>query len=317
MEFQEITAAARGPRLLISAGVHGDEYEPITAIHELLQQLPGQLQRGTVTLIPVVNEAAFWRGDRVAEDGLDLARICPGDPGGSVTERAADELSTMIRQADYYIDLHTGGTALMVAPLAGYSLHPDAEVLDKQRQMARAFNLPIVWGTDYRHKGRSLSIACESAIPAIYCEYEGGSRCSRAGTRDYVDGCLNVMGWLGMIDRQAPPSRVQHVVEDPREGSGHLQVCNPSPCDGLFIPAVELGEFIDKGTAFGTVTDLAGQVKQTVVSEQQGVVIVLRSRPNVKQGDSLAVVMEMVEEIEPLTEEDEAVLDKIWDRLKE
>jgi len=294
MEYQEIKAAA-GPRLLISAGVHGDEYEPIAAIHELLQQLPGQLLNGTVTLVPVVNEAAFWRGDRVAEDGLDLARICPGDPQGSVTERAADALTRLIRQADYFIDLHTGGTALMVAPLAGYSLHPDIEVLDKQRQMARAFNLPIIWGTDYRHKGRSLSIACEASVPAIYCEYEGGSRCNPAGTRDYVDGCLNVMGWLGMIDRDPPPSQVEHMVEDPREGSGHLQVCNPSPCEGLFLPTVKLGEFIRRGTAFGSVTDLTGQKKQTIVSEQEGVVIVLRSRPNVQQGDSLAVVMEKQE----------------------
>jgi predicted deacylase len=317
VEFKEINAAAKGPRLLISAGVHGDEYESIAAIHQLLQLLPGQLLRGTVTLVPVVNEAAFWRGDRVAEDGLDLARICPGDPAGSITERAADELSTLIRQADYYIDLHTGGTTMMVAPLAGYTLHPDAGVLDKQRQMARAFNLPIVWGTDYRHKGRSLSIACEASIPAIYCEYEGGGRCNPAGIRDYVDGCLNVIGWLEMIDRQAPPSQVKYVAEDSREGSGHLQVCNPSPCDGLFFPEVLLGDFIGRGMAFGTVVDLAGENTQTVVSEQGGVVIVLRSRPNVKQGDSLVVVMEMVEEIEPLTEEDEAVLDKIWDRLKE
>ena len=93
--------------------------------------------------------------------------------------------------------------------------------------------------------------------------------------------------------------------------------CHPSPCDGLFIPAVKLGEYIVKGTAFGTVTDLAGQVKQTVVSEQHGVVIVLRSRPNVKQGDSLAVVMEMVEEREPLAEDDEAGMDKTRDQLKE
>ena len=59
---------------------------------------------------------------------------------------------------------------------------------------------------------------------------------------------------------------------------------------------MKLGEFIRRGTAFGSVTDLAGQKKQTIVSEQEGVVIVLRSRPNVQQGDSLAVVMEKQEE---------------------
>ena len=59
MDFQVIKAPGEGPRLLISAGVHGDEYEPIAAIHELLQQLPGQLLVGSVTLVPVVNELSL------------------------------------------------------------------------------------------------------------------------------------------------------------------------------------------------------------------------------------------------------------------
>ena len=47
----------------------------------------------------------------------------------------------LIRAADYYIDLHTGGTRLRVLPLAGYSLHPDRRILEVQRRMARAFGL--------------------------------------------------------------------------------------------------------------------------------------------------------------------------------
>lgn len=292
MEKHVIEGPQPGPHLLISAGVHGDEYEPIATIHQLIELVPSQLVRGSVTLIPVVNSGAFWRGDRVAEDGLDLARVCPGDPEGSVTLQAARELSELIREADFYIDLHTGGTALMVAPMSGYPLHPDSDILDKQRQMARVFNLPIIWGTDYRLKGRSMSIACEAAVPAIYCEYEGGARCNPQGVEDYVDGCLNVMGWLELIERQQPECRVAHVVEDPRENSGHMQICNPAPAAGLFLPAVRLGDTIDVGTVLGKVTDLSGQKQETVLSEQAGIVLVLRTRPNVEQGDTLAVIME-------------------------
>jgi hypothetical protein len=32
----------------------------------------------------------------------------------------------LIRSADYYIDLHTGGTEFSIYPLAGYMLHPNA-----------------------------------------------------------------------------------------------------------------------------------------------------------------------------------------------
>ena len=298
MDRHLIESPQPGPGLLISAGVHGDEYEPVVTVHQLLQIVPELLLRGTVTLVPMVNPDAFWRGDRVADDGLDLARVCPGDPHGSVTMQAAAELSNLIQEADYYIDLHTGGTAMMVAPLAGYPLNPAEGVLDKQRQMAVAFNLPIIWGTDHRLKGRSMSIACEANVPAIYCEYEGGARCNPEGVRDYLDGCLTLMGWREMIEREQPESRVEHLVEDTRENSGHMQVCNPAPCDGLFLPAVELGEMIEAGMPLGKVTDLSGQQQETVLSQQTGILLVLRTRPNVRQGDALAVIMETPDESE-------------------
>ncbi len=76
-----------------------------------------------------------------------------------MTERTAFALSQLIRVADYYIDLHTGGTKLCVSPMTGYMLHSDSGILEQQRKMARAFNLPIVWGTSASLEGRSLSVA--------------------------------------------------------------------------------------------------------------------------------------------------------------
>src|ERR1044072_1993272 len=223
-----------GPHLLITGGVHGDEFEGPLAIRHLFSRPELSELCGKLTLVPVVNEAAFARANRVAEDGLDLARTCPGRPDGSITERTAHALSELITAADFYIDLHTGGTALCVWPLTGYMLHSRGDVLDEQRAMARAFNLPVMWGTDSSLEGRSLSVARDASVPAIYAEYEGGGRCSRRGIEAYIDGCLNVMGHLGMIERQPPQSKVQFVVEDARSGSGHMQRCYASPASGCF-----------------------------------------------------------------------------------
>ena len=150
-------------------------------MRRLGREIEPRALRGRVTLVPVVNEAAFWRGQRVADDGLDLARTCPGRADGSVTERIAHALSTLIGSADFYIDLHDGGKQLQVLPLAGYMLHPDPQILDRQRAMARAFNLPIVWGTDPRLEGRSLSVAREARVPAPWMpsSSRGISRASR------------------------------------------------------------------------------------------------------------------------------------------
>src|SRR5690606_2125631 len=148
-----------GPHLLITGGVHGDEFTPMAAIRRLARQIDPRDLSGRLTLVPIVNEAAWLRGRRTAEDELDLARTCPGDPTGPITQRIAWALSQLIQTADFYIDLHTGSIDLALSPLCGYMLHPEESVLQQQRKMAGAFNLPIVWGTTPALDGRSLSVA--------------------------------------------------------------------------------------------------------------------------------------------------------------
>jgi predicted deacylase len=286
--------ARPGPRLLITGGVHGDEYEPIAAIRRLGRQIVPKNLTGRLTLAPVVNEAAFARGQRTADDGLDLARVCPGRADGSITERVACELAALIRDADYYIDLHTGGAALTVFPLAGYMLHVDERVLSEQRRMAKAFNLPLVWGTDPRLDGRSLSIARDALVPAIYAEFLGGGRFERQGVDDYVNGCRGVMIELGMLDespRESPfESRVKHFIEDSREGSGHMQACYPAPHAGLFEPSVVLGQTIECGQSIGELYDPIRETAIPIHAVAGGLVVVLRTSYRVDANDSLAVV---------------------------
>lgn len=302
LKLLEFSGVSTGPHLLITGGVHGDEFEPIAAIRKLSKILTENsgcvtLLNGRITLVPCVNEEAFLRGRRCASDGLDLARTCPGRPDGSITEQTAWALSEVIRSAHFYIDLHTGGTEFSIYPLAGYMLHSTAHVLDAQRRMARAFGLPIIWGTAANLNGRSLSVARDAKIPAIYCEYRGAAACSQDGVDAYVNGCLNVMAELKMIDTRPladthPANAAQLVVEDPRESSGHLQVCNPSPVDGFFEPQVELGQEIRQGAVIGTVVAMHDNSTHSILSPHSGVVLMLRTFPRVKAGESVGVVLE-------------------------
>ncbi len=292
-----LSARAPGPHLLVTGGVHGDEFEPMAAIRRLIRNFTAgdansRLKRGTLTLVPVVNEAAFLRGARTAEDGLDLARVCPGKPDGTVTERTAHALSELIRSADFYVDLHSGGTAFSVLPMSGYMLHADAQVLDWQRRMAEAINLPIVWGTASTLEGRSLSVARDARVPAIYAEYHGSGLCDSEGVDAYFHGCLNIMRLLKMIDLPAPTCRIELAIEDPRPDSGHMQICNPSPITGFFEPAVKLGQSVGAGDLLGTVTDSTGNTAHEVHSQLAGIVLVLRTCSRVAEGESVGVVLE-------------------------
>ena len=297
LKKREFRGDTNGPHLLITGGVHGDEFEPFIAIRRLIAFFDDHTQladslKARVTLIPIVNEAAFLRGHRMADDNLDLARVCPGRSDGSITERTAHALSREIHSADYYIDLHTGGTEFSVLPLAGYGLHPDPNILDTQRQMAKAFNLPTVWGTCGKLDGRSLSVARDAGVPAIYCEYLGAASCSADGVEAYFDGCLNVLSELGLLDRPQPESQVERIIEDPRPSSGHMQICNPAPMDGFFEPAVCLGDAIQKGDSIGDVVSPLGDDRRTIRSEQTGTVFVLRTFPRVLKNQMVAVIAE-------------------------
>ena len=183
-----ITGKAPGPKLLILGGIHGDEFESMWAIRRLKEALDPEELCGAVTLVPVVNEAAYWRGQRTAEDDLDLARTCPGRADGTITERIAHAVSAMIREADFLIDLHSGGLISRFYPTVGYMLHPDAGVLERQREMARAFNMPVVWGTYAGHDGRTLSIARDAGIPAIYSEWMGAGTATPRASKATMKG---------------------------------------------------------------------------------------------------------------------------------
>lgn len=289
----EIIGQQPGLHLLITGGVHGDEFEPMAAIRRLMTEIDSSQLRGRVTLIPVVNEPAFRRGHRAGDDNLDLARTCPGRADGSVTEQIACELADHIRKADLYIDLHTGGTRLMVLPLSGYMLHSNPDVLARQRRMAHALGIPLIWGTDPNLNGRSLSVARDANVPAIYAEYEGGGRFNRQGVEVYVRGCLNVMAEFGLLDRPVnamlePPI----VVEDNRPGSGHMQLNHPSPCEGFFDPVVQLGQRVQAGEILGSVVDVLGHRVEPIYARYAGIVIVLHTFPRIDAGVSVAVILD-------------------------
>lgn len=303
LELREFGGHRDGPRLLVTAGIHGDEYLPMLAVHQLIGRFDADAQlrerlRGTLTLIPIVNRPAYRRGHRCGDDQKDLARSCPGCEDGSPTEQIAFALSRRIQAADYYVDLHTGGQELCVTPLAGYVLHPDTDILDQQRELAAAFQLPLLWGTSADLPGRSLSVARDCQVPAIYVEYLGGYRELTEIARREVDapshplvsGCWNVMRHLGILNEPEQPSEPQQCIEDWRSGSGHMQVCNPAPATGFLIPQVQLGQKVAVGDLLAEIVSETSQQTCRVLSQEQGKVVVIRDYPRIIEGDAVAVI---------------------------
>lgn len=286
-----ITAGQPGPHVLIAAGVHGDEFEPMLAARKLLQQLPTCLVSGKVTLVPVVNTSAFSTGTRYGSDGKDLARICPGNADGTPTEQCADAISKLINTADYFIDMHTGGMLYDLYPLCGYMLHPAGTVLESQQKMAQAFGLPVIWGTDHCAEGRTLSVARDALVPAIYVEYGGGTGIRLQVVDAYVNGCRNVLRMLEMTtDNGGDKEEMSYWVEDFTINSGHLQVKLPAPAAGIFVPQVALGKQVKKGDVWGHIISPDGDIA-VALADMDGLVFMLRAVVHVKKGDALGGIL--------------------------
>ncbi|HEY4154329.1 MAG TPA: M14 family metallopeptidase [Puia sp.] len=285
-------AKRAGPSLLISAGVHGDEFEPMLAAHELIRKAAPSLIAGRLTVVPLVNVSAYDAGSRYGSDGLDLARICPGNITGSISERYAAQISGMIRKADYYIDMHTGGNLFSILPLAGYMLHASGKILKEQRKMAALFNLPIIWGTEDAPNGRTLSVARDAGVASIYVEYGGGGSAKKEIIKAYTEGCLNVLESLQMISpRKKIKSAQKYWVEDYTPDGGYFQSKMRSPAEGIFSPAVKPGAVVKKMQVWGTITDPHSGLKKEILAEAEGLVLSLRMSAPVKLGDSLGGIL--------------------------
>src|SRR5262245_26328720 len=96
-----IRGASLKPLAMVTAGVHGDEYEGSAAVAELAARLEAGILAGSAILIPVANPMAWRAAQRTSpDDGLNLARTFPGKANGSPTERMAAQIFDVARHAD-------------------------------------------------------------------------------------------------------------------------------------------------------------------------------------------------------------------------
>ena len=106
-------AGEPGPTVLLTAGVHGDEYEGPAALMRLFEALSETDITGRLIILPQLNAPACRAGTRVSPlDGGNLNRLCPGSAEGTPTEQIAHLLChVLFPVADAVIDLHSGGAA--------------------------------------------------------------------------------------------------------------------------------------------------------------------------------------------------------------
>ena len=285
LPFMYVTGAEPGPTLVVVAGVHGDEYEGIQAIPRVFTRIDPEDLRGTVAMLPICNKPAYEAATRSSPiDGLNLARVFPGEEQGTITRQIAYWMTEkFIKPADFFIDLHSAGVAYNIPTLVGY-IHSDDALGQRSLSAAKVFDVPIMWGHPFPiPPGRTISTATELGIPSLYTEAPAGGLARVEDVISFTNGVVNVMKHLGMLSGtiEARPA-THHLL-----GDGNLDAVISASVVGHFQTLVNMLEEVKQGDRIGKILDPFGQEIEEIAADRDGVVIMIRRLHRVQVGDGL------------------------------
>jgi predicted deacylase len=117
------------PTVLLTGGVHGDEYEGPIALAKLIRGLDLSRLSGRI-VVPAVNYPAFLAGTRTSPiDAVNLNRTLPGRRNGTVTETIAHYVTTnLMPRSDYLLDFHAGRQLAAVSANPACAVSPVGEL---------------------------------------------------------------------------------------------------------------------------------------------------------------------------------------------
>ena len=278
-----IQGATEGKRLVVTAGVHGDEFEGVRAVLEVCAELDPKKMTGTLLAVQVANPPAFWKGTRLSPlDQGNLARAFPGHEQGSPTQVIAFHLGqSILSHADFYLDLHSAGMKLSMPTMAGYDINDG-----RSRAAARAFGAPVIWGHPTISPGRTISFAASRGIPWLYTEARGAGRIDREDLRIFKRGVVNLLRHLNILPGAVEKTEPSHSLY----GDGDLDACLAATWPGFLIPAAELLQEVEQGQELGRTLDAYGQVVEIFSSPRDGVLGMIRGFPLVDAKDPVFLV---------------------------
>ena len=287
--------AVRGSRpgktLVTTAGIHGDEYEGMEAIHRTFEALDPSSMSGTFVSVPVVTLPAYWMACRVNPlDGRNMARVFPGSPDGSASERlAARLLDRVMRHASLYIDLHSAGRGCHWVTMCGFCDH--GSQAETARSAARCFGAPVIWEHphDPEATGRTLNATCDLGIPSLYTEAFGGGHTRPEDVDCYTRGLANLLRFLEITELPAAGLPEPYKPVEVR-GMGNTDRGLNASTSGLAWLLIKPGDHIRAGQKIGYLRDLEGRIIEEILSPRDAFVIGVRATPRVFAGDNLAIL---------------------------
>ena len=278
LPFEVIRGREDGPVVFISSALHGDELNGTETIRRLLEMDIFEHMKGTIIAVPIVNVYGFNTKSRYLPDRRDLNRSFPGGPEGSLASQLAHVFTTeIVDKCTHGIDLHTGAVNRSNLP----QIRACFDAGDVVQAMAKDFGAPVTMDEPLREG--SLREYCYSKnIPVIL--YEGGEalRYSEKAITYALDGIINVMTGLGMIEKL----KSSHVQSNDTRRMIAASHWIRAPQSGLLVSDKKLGDMVEEGDVLGHMTDAFNHERAAIICSAKGIIIGATTTPLLNQGDA-------------------------------
>ena len=289
-----------GPRVLLMAGNHGDEYEGELCLARLIRRLEPAMLRGTVTILPMANAPAVRAAKRCSPlDGGNLNRAFPGDPTGSATSRIAHALEhDLFPRHDVVFDIHSGGSSMAHLTCALIESQDDASRQAEALVLMRSLGLPFGFVAENgRNAPTSMGAARRAGVIGLSGEFGGGGTATPHTMRVTAQAIDALLLELGMVagpvlgagaPARAAPTRILSLAR-------HTQSIYATR-RGWFEPAVDLGSEVATDDLAGWYHDLERleSPEEPLRFTEGGVVISQRLHTMSEAGDCLIQVAEPI-----------------------
>jgi predicted deacylase len=137
------TGQGKGPRLIVTGAVHGNETSGTKGILRVMQELDSgalRILNGSVTFVPVTNPLAYAKGERSGERNLNR-NLFPNENPQDFEDRIANWLCPLLGQHDVLLDLHSFNAQsqpfVMVGPRNNDGTLQPFQHEEQERAMAR------------------------------------------------------------------------------------------------------------------------------------------------------------------------------------
>jgi len=258
----------QGPKLCLTAGVHCTEYEGIEAVTRIFQETDPRKLKGALIICPVVNTPGFQQVTHYVNpiDNLNMNRVFPGDPDGSISEKMAHIIfNELIRHCNYYIDLHGGEPYEDMGQFVIYSTGVATKEVEETSTEMASYYLPNVIQTFEGKDGTSSAEVTRAGIPSITPQAGALALYREADIQFHVRGVKNVMKWLGMLE--GPPEEPKKDI--PTFANNYYVRVKKG---GIFYPRLRGEDSFKKGDVMGEVKDLFGNIIEEVIAPTDGFV---------------------------------------------